>query len=166
MKTNAKRTANPFPPVYDAACRVLILGSLPSEASRAAGFYYMNPRNRFWKVMSSVFSEDFERMSPEEKSEALCRHGIALSDVILSCEIRLSADASIKSVECTDIPDILSHSAVEKILLNGRKAHSLFLRHFPQYAPIALSLPSTSPANAKFSLAALTEIWKKAILNQ
>ena len=92
------RTANPFPPVFDDKARLLILGSLPSEASRAAGFYYMNPRNRFWQVMSALLGEDFTAMEKEDKIAALKKHGIALSDVIDSCTIHRSSDASIKEV--------------------------------------------------------------------
>ena len=161
MKQN--RTANPFPPVFDSQSRVLILGSLPSEASRAAGFYYMNPRNRFWQVMSALFGEEFTGMTTEHKKEALMRHNVALSDVVLSCEIHRSDDASIREVECTDVAGILSHSKVQKILLNGGKAYALFLKHFPEYAALARPLPSTSPANAKFSLSDLVAIWRREI---
>lgn len=160
MSDTTKRTANPFPPILRADSRILILGSLPSEASRAAGFYYMNPRNRFWKMLSALFGEDFTAMSAEGKTSALLSRGIALSDVILSCEIHRSADASIKDAECTDIPYILHNTQVEKILLNGKKAYALFLRFFPQYAHLAISLPSTSPANAQSSFEDLLSAWR------
>ena len=155
---------NEFPPVHDEHSKVLILGSLPSVASRAAGFYYMNPRNRFWQMLSALLGEDFTAMTREEKCEALLRKGVALSDVILSCEIHRSADASIKEVSCTDVAAILANSEVKHIFLNGQKAYDLFLRHFPQYALIATRLPSTSPANAKSSISLLIEIWGEALL--
>lgn len=157
------RTINPFPPVVDENARVLILGSLPSEASRAAGFYYMNPRNRFWGVMTALLGEEFTTMNAEEKAAALLRHRIALSDVISSCEIHRSADASIKDPKCTNIPAILASAPIEKVLLNGGKAYALFLKHFPEHADLARLLPSTSPANAKVSLADLVESWGKEI---
>lgn len=163
MTKRSTRISNPFPPVYDKQSRILILGSLPSEASRAAGFYYMNPRNRFWKMLSSLLDEDFTILSAEEKTAALLRHNVALSDVILSCTIHRSADASIKDVVCTDVAALVS-DGVKKIFLNGQKAYSLFLKHFPQYKEIAVPLSSTSPANAKLSLEALTKIWGDAIL--
>lgn len=163
MTKRSTRISNPFPPVYDKQSRILILGSLPSEASRAAGFYYMNPRNRFWKMLSSLLDEDFTILSAEEKTAALLRHNVALSDVILSCTIHRSADASIKDVVCTDVAALVS-DGVKKIFLNGQKAYSLFLKHFPKYKEIAVPLPSTSPANAKLSPEALTKIWGDAIL--
>ena len=163
MKENNRRTVNPFPPVFDGKSRILILGSLPSEASRAAGFYYMNPRNRFWSVMSALLGEDLTAMSAEEKAETLKRHGIALSDVVLSCEIHRSSDASIKEAICTDISAILAAAPIKKILLNGNKAYDLFLRYFPSLAPLAQKLPSTSPANARLSLGDLITEWRKAI---
>ena len=164
MTKRSTRISNPFPPVYDKRSRILILGSLPSEASRAAGFYYMNPRNRFWKMLSSLLDEDFTiLLSAEEKTAALLRHNVALSDVILSCTIHRSADASIKDVVCTDVEALVS-DGVKKIFLNGKKAYDLFLKHFPQYEAIASCMPSTSPANAKLSPEALTKIWGDAIL--
>ena len=163
MTKQSTRISNPFPPVYDKQSRILILGSLPSEASRAAGFYYMNPRNRFWKMLSSLLDEDFTNLSAEGKTAALLRRHVALSDVILSCTIHRSADASIKDVVCTDV-EALVFDGVKKIFLNGQKAYSLFLKHFPQYEAIASCMPSTSPANAKLSLEALTKIWGDAIL--
>ena len=164
MKTTDS-VQNEFPAIFDGHSRLLILGSMPSEASRAAGFYYMNPRNRFWKVMTEILGEPFETMSAEDKTQALLSHGIALSDVVLTCEIRRSSDASIKNVTYTDIPYLLARSEIEKILLNGGKAHELFLRGFPTLAPLAERLPSTSPANARDSLDNLIEIWKAAILH-
>jgi len=161
MKNKPERISNPFPPVADENARVLILGSLPSEASRAAGFYYMNPRNRFWSVMTALLGEEFTTMKAEEKAAALNRHRIALSDVISSCEIHRSSDASIKNPKCTDIPAILAAAPIQKILLNGGKAYALFLKYFPEYKDLARQMPSTSPANAKVSLEKLIQAWRE-----
>ena len=166
MNARTAPVKNEFPAIHDEKSRILILGSLPSEASRAAGFYYMNPRNRFWKMMSAILGCDLEAMSAEQKAAALSEHGIALSDVILSCEIHRSSDASIKNVVCTDIPAILRGSRITKILLNGNKAYDLFLRYFPQYEPIARKMPSTSPANAKSKLKDLIEAWSAELKQQ
>ena len=155
---------HPFPPIFDENSRVLILGSLPSVASREANFYYMHPQNRFWRVMSSLFKENFLTMTAEEKRETLLHYGVALYDVVFSCLITGSGDASIKSVKYADIPTILQNSNVQKIFLNGGKAFALFKKGFPEYAEKAVLLPSTSPANAKCSLEMLTETWRKAIL--
>ena len=110
--------------------------------------------------MSILLGCDLEGMNAAGKTAALLAHGIALSDVILSCEIHRSSDASIKNVKCTDIPELLASSKVKRILLNGNKAYDLFLRHFPEYEKIARKMPSTSPANARMTLSDLIEAWK------
>ncbi len=150
-----------FPPIYDAHSRVLILGSLPSVASREADFYYMHPQNRFWRVMSALLGEDFTLLSAKEKTAALLKKGVALYDVVLSCRITGSGDASIKNVEYADIPSILEKSNVRKILLNGQKAYALFKKGFPCLTEKAILLPSTSPANAKCGFDALLRAWKE-----
>ena len=160
MTEKTTRITHPFEPIYDEKSHILILGSLPSEKSREEGFYYMHPRNRFWKLLSEILSEPFLEMDIKEKTAALLHHGIALSDVVLSCEIYRSADSSIRNVEYTDIPNILQKSKVQKILLNGAKAHALFLKRFPEYAAIAFLLPSTSPANAKCGMDELLAAWR------
>jgi len=154
---------HPLPPLCDERSRVLILGSLPSVASRAANFYYMHPQNRFWRVISALLGTDLAATDVETKKRVLLQNGIALHDVIRECRITGSGDASIKDVTYADIPAILAAAPIERILLNGNKAYSLFLRAFPQYAEMAVPLPSTSPANAKCSLAALTETWGNAL---
>ena len=159
-----KVVKNEFPPVFNAESKVLILGSLPSEASRAAGFYYMNPRNRFWAVMSSLLKADLPSMNAEGKAVVLLCRGVALSDVILSCRIHRSADASIEIEEYTDVESILRASKIKRIFLNGQKAYSLFLRRYPEKKEIATLLPSTSPANAKLSLSDLIASWGATIL--
>ena len=164
MKSASETVNNPFPPVCDEHSVVLILGSLPSVDSRAAGFYYMNPRNRFWKVMSALLKEDFIGMGKEEKTAALKSRGVALYDVVLSCEIHRSADASIKNVVYADVDSILERGKVKAIFLNGKKAYELFVRAFPQHKDIATCLPSTSPANASSSLDALVAEWGNALL--
>jgi len=162
-RTVEQRVSHTFPPIYDKSSRLLILGSLPSVASREANFYYMHPQNRFWKVMGNILGTDLIHADSEIKKSILLANKIALHDVIQSCRIVGSGDASIKDVEYADIPSILSGSSVQKVLLNGQKAYTLFLRAFPQYADMAYLLPSTSPANAKCSLEELTETWKRAL---
>ena len=102
-------------------------------------------------------------MTAEEKADALRRHGVALFDVIESCEIHRSSDASVKDAKGSDIPEILRKSKIQRIFLNGGKAFELFRRFFPELLPLAKQLPSTSPANARLSLEELIEGWRKAI---
>ena len=149
-----------FPPVYDGNSRVLILGSFPSVKSRASGFYYGNPQNRFWRTVCGFFSEPVPG-SPDEKRAFLLRRGIALWDVVESCEIVGSSDASIRNERVADLPALLNGSGIGTIFCNGTKAYSLLADKFPGLLPAARKLTSTSPANPRFSaeewIAALRE---------
>ena len=154
---------HPFPPLVDENSRILILGSLPSVASRAQGFYYMHPRNRFWAVMSALLGTDLTSADVETKKRTLLQHGIALHDVIRECRITGSGDASIRGAVPSDIRAILAAAPIEAIYLNGSTAYKLFLKYFPDLGNIAHPLPSTSPANAKWTSAALTKEWGRAL---
>lgn len=144
-----------FEPVFDESSQLLILGSFPSVKSRAAEFYYGNPRNKFWDILRQSFGETFGdgRM---DKIRFLTRHKIALWDVVQVCKISGSADSTLKTVEIADIPLIMSASDIAQIILNGRTAQQLFIKHFPQYEEKCVYLPSTSPANAR---GGVTEVW-------
>jgi len=149
-----------FKPVIDQTSQVLILGSFPSVKSREFSFYYMHPKNRFWLIMSKLFGEDFSHVGIEKKIQLLKKHHIALYDVIKSCRIEGSQDASITDVEVADIEGLINQSKIKAIFLNGRKAEQLFKQHFPKFISIAHYLPSTSPANARYRLNDLYQEWK------
>ncbi|MCD8205031.1 MAG: DNA-deoxyinosine glycosylase [Clostridia bacterium] len=147
-----------FEPVFDKSSKVLILGSFPSVKSRLVSFYYGNPRNRFWKVVAQIFNEDTPA-STEEKISFLLRNRIALWDVVKSCEVDGSSDGSIRNYEVADIKMVTEHSPIELVLLNGAKAYEIYTKHFPDIGIRAERLPSTSPANARFSFSE----WEKAL---
>ena len=148
-----------FQPIYDENSRILILGSFPSVKSREIDFYYGNKQNRFWKTVCSFFGEEIP-ISVEDKKLFLQRNKIALWDVVMSCEIEGSADVSIKNAEIADIPFVLQHSKIEKILLNGTLAYNLFVDNFGVNMHIPyIKMPSTSPANPRFN----AEIWRKEL---
>lgn len=152
-----------FMPVYNKDSKILILGSFPSVKSREAGFYYHHPQNRFWKVIAGLTEESIPE-TIEEKKKILLQHNIAIWDVIKSCEITGSSDSSIKEVVPADIESILQKSQIEKIYANGGKAYQLYMRYiFPDTKRDIIKLPSTSPANASYSLERLLEIWKEEI---
>lgn len=155
-----------FGPVYDNHSRILILGSMPSVKSREQQFYYGHPQNRFWKVLSAVLGEA-EPDTIAEKKDFLLRNNVALWDVIASCDIIGSSDSSIKNVKENDMNIILSAAEINTIFLNGGKAHELFMKYCGQYVhenePALVKLPSTSPANAAWSLERLTNTWRDAI---
>ena len=150
----------PFAPVWRADCRVLVLGSHPSVLSKRNGFYYMNPHNRFWSVMSALFDADFVGADSAEKARLLLAHGVALYDVVEACDIEGSADATIRDVCPADLAPLVEGAPITRIFLNGKAAYNLFCRHFPQYVDRAVCLPSTSPANARCRLADLVAAWR------
>ena len=149
-----------FEPVYDKDSEILILGTLPSVKSRENNFYYGHKQNRFWKVLATLLKEPVPD-TIEEKKAMLLAHRIALWDVIQSCDIKGSSDSSIKNVQPTDIGMILEKTNMTQIYANGNKAGQLYKRYqFPVTGIEATVLPSTSPANAAWSLARLCEAWK------
>ena len=149
-----------IPPLYDAESRVLLLGSLPSPKSREAHFFYGHPRNRFWPVLAAVLGEE----TPEtiEEKQAMCRrHHIALWDTIASCEIEGSSDSSIRAVVPTDLTPILQGAEIRQIFCNGGTSYQYFCRYQQKVlGREAVRLPSTSPANAAWSVERLTAAWK------
>ncbi len=153
----------PFAPVFDAGSKLLILGSLPSVKSRENGFYYGHPRNRFWKVMAVLLGEPQPETIPEKK-EMLLIHGIALWDVIESCDIIGSSDSSIKNVVPADLGRILQTAKIERIFTNGGTAGRLYHAYQEKITGMpAVTLPSTSPANAAWSLEKLIRDWQEAL---
>lgn len=151
--------AHPIPPVYDANSRVLILGSFPSVKSREAGFFYGHPQNRFWRVLAAVFEREVP-LTVAEKKQLLLDNGVALWDVIGSCEIAGSSDSSIRNVAVNDVESLLRSAPIRRIYVNGKTAEKYYNRHLRDVLGMeAVCLPSTSPANAAWSLERLTEAW-------
>ena len=151
---------HPIPPLFDQNCKILILGSFPSVKSREAGFFYGHAQNRFWKVVSAVFQEEVPATISEKKAMLLRNH-VALWDVIRSCDIVGSSDASIKNVETNDLRIILDHAPIEAIYVNGRTAFKYYQKYTePVIKRSAVCLPSTSPANAAWKAERLVEAWK------
>lgn len=145
-------------PLYNKNSKILILGSFPSVKSREAQFYYHHPQNRFWKIMKVILKEDFNTI--EEKKTILLKHNIALWDVIGSCEIKGSSDSSIKNVISNDINHIINNSNIKYIFTNGKKSYELYNKYCLKNTNIeAIYLPSSSPANATYSLEKLIKEW-------
>lgn len=147
-----------FAPVYDKNSKVLILGSFPSVKSREISFYYGNKQNRFWHMLCGFFNEEIPE-SAEEKKAFLLKNGVALWDMVDSCEIEGSADSSIKNAKIVDLDCILSQANIEKILLNGTLAYDLFCQKYAGIDIAYKKMPSTSPANPRFDM----EIWRKEL---
>ena len=155
-----KAIYHPFPPLYDRDSKVLILGSFPSVKSREQLFFYGHPQNRFWKVTAAVM-EDEVPGTIEEKRSFLHRHHIALWDVIASCEITGSSDASIRNARPNDLTEIFSAADIRAVYTNGGKSFEMYRKYqLPVTGREAVKLPSTSPANAAWSLERLIEAWR------
>ena len=156
-----ERIEHPIAPVFNENSKVLILGSFPSVKSREQGFFYGHPQNRFWKVVAAVYGCPVPT-TIEEKRTFLSEHGIAVWDVIQSCEIVGSSDSSIKDAVANDLRVILDVADIRQIFVNGKKAEELYKKYIaPRIGRDAICLPSTSPANAAWNVDKLVEQWKK-----
>lgn len=169
-----------FEPVFDERSRILVLGSFPSVLSRENAFYYGNPQNRFWRVMAACLGEPVPQnegglsdngrpLTLEEsiaaKKRMLLRHGIALWDVIASCDIKGSSDASIKNVVPAQVERVLEEAHIGAVICNGGTAGRLYKRYLQWQVGLAAHvLPSTSPANAAWQLERLTARWQEELL--
>ena len=151
---------HPFPPLYDGNSKILVLGSFPSVKSREQLFFYGHPQNRFWRVTAAVFGAETPKTIPEKKA-FLLSHGIALWDVIASCEITGSADSSIKNAVAKDLSPIFAEAAIKHIFVNGQTAKRFYDRYTkPVIGREAAVLPSTSPANAAWTFEKLVTAWQ------
>lgn len=145
-----------IPPVFDANSRVLILGSFPSVKSRETEFFYGHPQNRFWRVLSAVLGCECPT-TVEKKRKMLLTHNIAVWDVIKSCEITGSSDSSIKNAVPNDFTEIFKTADIRAVFTNGATADKLYKKY--NKGMEAVKLPSTSPANAAYSLERLIAEW-------
>lgn len=151
---------HPIPPTYDANSRILILGSFPSPKSRESGYFYGHTQNRFWKVMAALYQEDVPT-NVEEKHALLVRNHIAAWDVIQSCTITGASDSSISDVVVNDLRPILETADIRQIFVNGKTAYKHYQKYtIPMIGRDAICLPSTSPANAAWSLEKLIDAWR------
>lgn len=155
---------HPFEPVWDKHSRVLILGSFPSVLSRAGGFYYGNPRNRFWQVLSIVYAQDV----PDDRAGKigfLLSHRLALWDALASCEVTGSADSDIRHAVPNDLSLILHNAPIERVIANGQLAGKTVKGlNDPRLEEKLMTLPSTSLANAAWPLKRLAPAWKQALI--
>jgi len=152
-------TLHNIPPLYNESSRILILGSFPSVRSRGDGFFYAHPQNRFWRVLAALYNVKVPK-SVDEKRWLLLDNGIALWDIIASCEINGCSDSTISDVVPNDLLPILNSSPIEKIFVNGKAAQKYYNMYAKEKTGIdAVYLPSTSPANAAWDLDKLIEAW-------
>lgn len=155
-----KTVHHEIPPVFDENSTVLILGTIPSPKSREAGFYYSHPQNRFWRIMSELFKTSVPK-SNDEKRLLMLNNRIALWDVLSSCSIIGAADESIENPVPNDIQAILSVCKINAVFTTGKTATTLYNKYcLEKTSKPTIYLPSTSPANRRFSTDALVEAYK------
>lgn len=158
-----KNIKHTFEPVYDGDSELLILGTFPSVKSRENHFYYGHPQNRFWKVIAQITGSSVPQTIEEKKRLLLEKH-IAIWDVIESCTINGSSDSSIRDVKVNDIRSLIERTNISAIYGNGAKACELYDRYVREHTGMDIvKLPSTSPANAAFSLERLCAGWEGII---
>ena len=152
MTAELEHIRHTIEPVFDEHSRVLVLGTMPSPKSREVGFYYGHPQNRFWRVMAALFDEPVPATN-QERTALLLRHHVALWDVLASCVNEGAKDASIAECVPNNIGYLLARAPIEAVFCTGAKAAELYAKHCERDTGIpAVKLPSTSPANAAFSL--------------
>lgn len=148
-------------PVFDERSRVLLLGTFPSPKSREAGFFYGHPQNRMWRVLSQVVGEPCAPCSREGRTAFLLRNRIAMWDVLASCSIEGASDASIRDAQPNDLSRIFDTAPIEQVFATGAKAAQLYNRfQLPVWGRPIVRLPSTSAANAAWSLDGLVEAYR------
>lgn len=150
-----------FPPVVAPAIRVLILGSLPGEASLATGRYYAHPRNQFWRLAGAATGrEDLPELDYDTRLSVLLEAGIGLWDTIVSARRRGSLDAAIRKAEHAPLAELIaSLPALRAVAFNGGTSARIG-RRLLAGAPVRLvDLPSSSPANATMAFAEKRARW-------
>lgn len=152
---------HPFNPVFDKNSEILILGTFPSEKSREYGFFYGHPQNRFWKIIVLLTKSNKIPQTIYEKKQILLKNRIAIWDTIQSCDIKGSSDISITNIIPNDLSKILEYANIKQIYANGSKAYQIYMKFcYQNTGKNILKLPSTSPANASYSLQKLYNAWK------
>jgi hypoxanthine-DNA glycosylase len=136
-----------FPPVTDARTRILVLGSLPGEASLAHGRYYAHPRNQFWRLIGAAAGVELEPLGYEERLQALLARGIGLWDTVGAATRRGSLDGTIRNVERNALADLVETlPALRAVGFNGGKSAALGMGQLDSGRLALLALPSSSPA--------------------
>ena len=155
---------HPFEPIFDKNSKILILGSFPSVISRKFGFYYTNPQNRFWRVLSQILNAPLPETT-DEKINFLLSHHIAIYDAAISCEIKGSSDAKMSKIVPVNLKPIFKEAKIKQVYVNGDKAYEICKKYLEDEILKATSkepvkLQSTSPVNAKFNLEKLLSYWQ------
>ena len=160
---------HPFKPIFDKNSKILILGSFPSVISRKFGFYYTNPQNRFWRVLAGILNAPLPE-NTDKKIKFLLSHHSAIYDAAISCEIEGSSDAKMSKIVPANLKPIFKEAKIRQVYANSGKAYEICKKYLDDEILKAtknevIKLPSTSPANAKFSLEKLANEWQVIVKN-
>ncbi len=148
-----------FGPVWTPHSHTLIVGTWPSPESRKQNFYYGHPRNRFWPLLAGLLEEQVPRTT-QEKTALVCSHDLALWDTVQQCTITGAQDATIRDVIPTDLAWLCSTAPIRRVLCNGAAAYALCRKYHALPGIEVVKLPSTSPANAAWTMEKLRAAWK------
>jgi hypoxanthine-DNA glycosylase len=151
-------------PVVAPHTRVLVLGSFPSEASLAAGQYYAHPRNQFWTILSTLWQTDLRALPYAQRLDEVRRRGVGIWDVYASCQREGSLDSAIEAAQPNDLPGLVRHLPQLRAIAHngGESARAMALTR--TLAPEVVRLPSTSPANASWSLPRKLDAWRALLM--
>lgn len=153
-----------FPPVVGSRTRILILGSMPGEASLRAGEYYAYPHNQFWRIIFDVFEGGRTPENYQDKKAVILRRGLGLWDTLASCERTGSLDGAISQPFPNDLPALFSqYPAIDRLIFNGTAAFKFYKQAFGRPDKPYFLLPSTSPAHASRRYDQKLALWKEAL---
>ena len=157
---NYETVVHTIPPLFAPDSRVLMLGSIPSPKSREVGFFYGHPQNRYWRVLAAILGEDAPQSIAEKRAMCL-RHGIAMWDVLASCEIVGAGDSTIRNPMPNDLAGLVAKTQVRAVFATGQKAAALYRKYCERQTSLPVTaLPSTSPANAAWTFERLCEAYR------
>ncbi len=164
MADNTHQTIlHPLKPLYNQDSKILILGSFPSIKTREYGFFYGHPQNRFWPILEVLFNEELTR-DIEQRREFILKNKIALYDSIYQCDIIGSSDASIQNVVPSDLSEVFENADIKQVFCNGATSYKYYKKYHAKKSGIkGISLPSSSPANARYRLDDLVREWSQIL---
>ncbi len=153
---------HPFKPIVFKGCKVLILGSFPSVKSFENSFYYANPKNQFWKILSEI--SGYPINNRDQKLWLLKELKFGLWDVIKSCRRENSSDSNLKDTLVNNIESTLQdYTTIELIAFTSKLAQKLYNQNFSHLNIDTIYLPSPSPAYAALSLEKKAYIYKESL---
>lgn len=147
-------------PVVAADTRLLVLGSFPSEASLAAAQYYAHPRNQFWTILSTLWGIDLRALSYAARLDEVRRRGLGIWDVYASCRREGSLDSAIEEAAPNDLAGLVATLPRLSVIAHNGGESARVMRWTSTLASTVVRLPSSSPANASWSLARKVDAWR------